>query len=351
MTRVRAERIAWIVGAAGVVLSALGWVLQPSVFAFAWLAALTSWIGWPLGCIALVFVHALTGGHWGETIRPQLLTGIGALPLLLPAILPVLFLLAHLYPWVRPEEAAHLDNHFYLNIPFATGRGVFYLIVWFGAGVVAVRALRRGMTTTTIAPIVLILLGLTASFAAIDATMSLDPHFISSDYGMIAAAEAGLLALSVCVLGAAWDPTIARTELDDLGRLLQGLLVLWAYLDFVQFLIVWQSDLPHEAPWYIVRSTGGWGTLAGLVALGHFLLPFFALMSPGLRRSRRGIGSIAALLIFMEVLRGWWLVIPASGRGFSWIDVTAMLALIGLSAGIALHGPMARAPVVQVRHG
>ena len=47
---------------------------------------------------------------------------------------------------------------------------------------------------------------------------------------------------------------------DDLGRLLQGLLVLWVYLDFMQFLIVWQSDLPQEAAWYrraLDRPVGG----------------------------------------------------------------------------------------------
>ena len=56
---------------------------------------------------------------------------------------------------------------------------------------------------------------------------------------------------------------VAEDALDDLGRLLQGLLVLLAYLDFMQFLIIWQSDLPQEAAWYVARSTGLWGLMAG----------------------------------------------------------------------------------------
>jgi hypothetical protein len=351
MRRDRAEWVAWVVGGAGTLIALLGWLLEPSVFPYAWLAALTAWIGWPLGCLALLFVHVLTGGQWGHSIRPYLLAGIGTLPLLLPTIVPILFTLPQLYPWLRADVAHDLANRFYLNGLFAAWRGIFYLIIWFGLAALALRATRRGGPSAPLAVIGLILLGLSVTFAAIDATMSLDPHFISSDYGMIAAAEGGLLALSVCVLAAALDPRPTPDALDDLGRLLQGLLVLWAYLDFMQFLIVWQSDLPHEAPWYIERSTHGWGTLAGLVALGHFLLPFFALMSPWVRRSRRGIASVAALLIVMEMLRAWWLVLPAGHAGIGWIAIAAMAAIGGLSAALALSGPGMRAMRLGVRHG
>ena len=73
MMQERAERVAWGVGAIGLALALLGWLLEPTVFPHAWLAALSSWIGWPLGCLALLLVHALTGGRWGDAIRPQLL--------------------------------------------------------------------------------------------------------------------------------------------------------------------------------------------------------------------------------------------------------------------------------------
>jgi hypothetical protein len=334
MIRDRLERTAWIIGGIALLVSMLGWATQPDGFAFAWLAALTAWIGWPLGCLALLLTHALTGGRWGETIRPQLLAGIATLPLLLPAILPIVFLMHHLYPWLRPDEAAKLTNHFYLNAPFAGIRGACYLITWFALAALTMRAVRRGASLIVIAPIGLILLGLTVTFAAIDATMSLDPHFVSSDYGMIAAAEAGLFALSICVFASTLNPATPASALDDLGRLLLGLVILWAYLDFVQLLIVWQSDLPHEASWYIERDSKGWGTIAAIVAIGHFLLPFFALMSPALRRSRRGIAGVAALLIVMEILRAWWLVLPASGRGANVTDVAAMLTLASLSTAL-----------------
>jgi hypothetical protein len=252
---------------------------------------------------------------------------------------------------LRPGIVGTLGNAFYLNRLFATGRGVLYLMVWFGLAARVLRSMRHGDLSAALAVIGLILLGWTTTFAAVDATMSLDPHFVSSNYGMIAAAEAGLLALLICVLAAALDARFPRDALDDLGRLLLGLLVLWAYLDFIQFLIVWQSDLPREAAWYIARSSQWWGALAAIVALGHFILPFFALMSPPLRDTRRGIGAVAVLLIAMEGLRAWWLVLPADHRGIGLLDVSAMLAFAGLSAGVALHGPRQRLALLRTHHG
>lgn len=347
----RTELAAWGIGIVGLMLSLLGWLLEPSVFPHAWLAALSSWIGWPLGCLALLLVHALTGGRWGEAIRPQLLSGIATLPLLLPAMLPLLFVLGRLYPWWQPGAAVHFDNSFYLNRPFAIARVMVYLLAWYGVAAAAMLSLRFGRIPPAVAVIGLLLLGLTASFAAIDATMSLDPHFSSSDYGMMAVAEAGLLALSVCVLLATMGPPLPSNSLNDLGMLLQGLLVLWAYLDFIQLLIVWQGNLPHEAPWYSQRASHGWGVLAGIVAFGHFLLPFFALVWPPVRRSPLALCHIAALLVVMEFLRAWWLVLPAAQRGFSWIDPSAMAAVWGISTALALREPTLRLRFASPWHG
>jgi hypothetical protein len=355
MTPQRAERAAWAIGGIGGIGAAIGWLVAPAEFPHAWLAALTAWLGWPLGCMGLVLVHALTGGRWGHTLRPQLIAGMITLPLLLPALVPLLIVLPALYPWARAETASQLHNQFYLNLPFFAGRGILYLIVWFGLGGLILRALRgpdpeRGLAR--LAPAGLILLAMTVTYAAIDTTMSLDPQFASSAYGLIAIAEMGLLALAVSMFAATFNPALDEDSTESLGRLLQGLVVLWAYLDFMQVLIVWQSDLATEAPWYVLRTTGGWGVVAGGVAAGHFILPFFALLLPGVRRSRRGIAIVTALLILSAVVRSWWLVVPASGRGFAPDDVLAMLGLLGIAAAVALRAPSLPAMAEAVRrHG
>jgi hypothetical protein len=354
MTRRQAERACWIAGSLGVAGAIVGWILAPQLFAHAWLAALVVFLGWPLGCMGLLFTHALTGGRWADAIRPQLLAGLATLPLVVPVLLPLVGLASTLYPWMRPDIAAHLTNQFYLNVPFFVGRIILYLIIWYGLAALTLRALRRepsGATLARLAPAGLILLALTGTYATIDATMSLDPHFASSVYGLVEIVAMGLFALSLSILAAAIALPPGRDSLQELGRLTLGLVVLWAYLDFVQLLIVWQSNLPHEASWYLIRLTGGWGLAAAGVAAAHFLLPFFALLFPPVQRSRAGIAAVAALLVLSAILRGWWVVVPASGRAFGLIDVAAMVGLLGVAAALALRAPlMPMLPEAMRRH-
>ena len=352
MMAVRAERGAWILGVAGLVGSAVGWVVRPSEFPYAWLAAVAFWVAWPIGSLALLFIHALTGGRWGYAIRGELAAGVATLPLILAAGLPLIFVLPRLYPWMHPEIAAHLDNRFYLNTPFFYVRCLFYAAVWIGLGSWALRALKRencDKILYRLAPPGLILLALSVTFSAIDFTLSMDPRFKSSVYGMLIGCESVLFALSVAVMARVLASRGEVVRMDrDLGRLLFALLVLWAYLDFMQVLIIWNSDLPEEAAWYLRRLQGGWLGAAWVIAVCHFLLPFFVLIWPQAQRSRRMMGSVAALLVLIEALRVWWIVIPAAGRGLGWVDVAATAAVSGVAAAIALRVSRRVSPPSQV---
>jgi hypothetical protein len=194
----------------------------------------------------------------------------------------------------------------------------------------------------------LFLLAITATFAAIDTTMSLDPHFTSTIYGMLAAAGMCLLALSVAVL--LTIGTIAPDLRADLAKLLLALVILWIYLDFMQLLIVWQSDLAVDSPWYLDRSRGFWGALRIVIAVGHFALPFFLLLSPRMQRSRPVLLGVSALLVAMEVLRSWWTVLPALGWTIDWIDIGCMVGVGGIAVAFAL-AVARRSLIADIRHG
>src|ERR1700761_2631483 len=143
MTALKVERGAWIAGAVGVVGCVLGAMFAPKDFPHAWVAALIFWLGWPLGSLGLVFVHALTGGRWGTAIRPQLLAGVATLPLLLPALVPVLLLRHIVYPWTDASQSGALGNRFYLNEPFFFARIALYLLVWLVLALRVMNAARR----------------------------------------------------------------------------------------------------------------------------------------------------------------------------------------------------------------
>lgn len=335
----RGEAIGWIIGAVGVFGSALGWIFAPARFHYAWVAALFVWLGWPLGSMAGLFVHALTGGRWGFAIRPALIAGVCTTPLLLLAIVPYAFSAPALYPWLDPHVAATLPNRFYLNAPFLAGRGGVYVIAWLVLAALTLLALRRDAPEAwlmRLAPAGLIILAVTVTFAAIDLTLAQDPRFLSSAYGMITASSFGLFALAIAALASA--PFIAdRDVLADVAKMILALVVLWTYLDFMQLLIIWESDLANESPWYIARSSHGWGSAAVAIGVCHFALPFFLLLSPRVQRSRFWISVISVLLIGIEIVRGWWLVLPYMHFGIGPIDVLAVLAMGGTASGIALR--------------
>ena len=328
----------WILGAVGLSAAAFGWWTAPRDFYGAWLAAFIALAAWPLGSLGLLLAHTMTGGNWGEAMRPALQRGVALMPLLVPAAIPLLFGLSTLYVWLAPEIANSLPNRFYLNGPFFALRAVIYAVVWLG---LAFLAIRRRQKMARLAPVAAILLALTVTFFAIDLSQSLEPGFNSSVYGLLTGVGMTLFAFSgalaaTCLAGRP-DPRLVPA----LARILLGLTILWAYLEFVQALIVWESDLTVEVPWYLHRTTGAWGMVAWAIAGGHFLLPFLLLLSPRNQADARSIGVIALVLVGMEVTRWWWIVLPSLSLPFGWIDAAAMIGLGGIGSGVYLaarHG-------------
>jgi hypothetical protein len=335
---------AGILALLGLAGSAAAWFLEPAAFYRAWLAATVAFAGWPLGSLALLFVHSLTGGAWGRAIRPALLASAATMPLLLLAAVPLAFGMRTLFPWFGTPPT-HLASSFYLNAPFFGLRAAIYLVAWFGlAGLAWQRVLPLPLQDgddfprlSRLAPIGLIVLALTVTFASIDLTEALDPDFNSSIWGMLTAAEFGLFALAAAILATLLSGSPAQQTLRDLARLLLGLVILWAYLEFVQALIVWESDLPKDIAWYLPRVAGAWGLVAWAIAAGHFAIPFLCLLGRRAQGSPPFVGGIAALLVISSLLRWWWVVLPPAEPGVDYIDIVAMLGLLCPAAAVFLR--------------
>lgn len=335
MTLARLEQGLWVLGALGLIGSAVGWALAPSVFGTAWLAALLLWLAWPVGSLALLLIHALTGGRWGPLIRPQLAVGIATMPLMLLAIIPLLLLAPSIYGWAQPGIAHTLGNTRYLNLPFYWGRVGGMVVLWVVLSLLALVIPRR-----VLAPPALALMFLAVTVFAVDTTLSREPHFNSTAFGMVIAAEWVLFALSIATLLTALGAVADSAGLEVLGKVLLVALILWGYLVFVQFLIVWNSDIGSEAPWYVDRAQHGWGIVAYIVFVAHFAVPLCVLVWPQFQRSRMALIAVSALLVAAEVPRAWWLVLPSGGRQVGWVDGVAMLATLALGAALALRLPV-----------
>src|SRR5947207_14764908 len=91
------------------------------------------------------------------------------------------------------------------------------------------------------------------SFAAIDWVMSISPHWASTIYGFLFVAgqliSSMAFMIAVVVLRARTEPfagILQPRHLHDLGKLLLAFVMMWAYFDFSQLLIIWSGNLPVE---------------------------------------------------------------------------------------------------------
>jgi hypothetical protein len=348
----RVQRVAIGVGAAALLVCALAGFANPTQLLRSYLVAYLFWVGGALGCLALLMIQHVTGGAWGVAIRRLLESGARTLPVMALLFVPIALGLGRLYEWAQPEHVAHdpLLQHkeLYLNVPFFLGRAALYFVVW----TIVVRSLWRwslqqdesfdptpGERLELLSRGGLVVMGLTMTFASVDWAMSLEPHWFSTIYGVLfmggSALTAFALVIPVAALLSAHPPVaglISADQLSDLGKLMLAFVMLWAYFQFSQFLIIWSGNLPEEISWYLARTRGGWQWVALAVILFHFALPFVLLLSRRLKRRASSIAVVALLVAVMRFVDVFWLVTPA------WDPSRLTVHLLDLAAVLAVGG-------------
>lgn len=346
-----------VVGALGLLATLLGGLADARQALFDYLFAWAYWTGLCVGALALLATFHTTGARWAVALRRALEQVAGAMPLLALLFLPVALGMRELYAWMRPtpelgEHALHLLAHKrpYLNAPFFLVRAAVCLAAWWAVSALLLRWSRRQDASGALETLVwqrrlaagaLPVLGVTLSFALQDWLMSLEPNWESTVYALyvFSGAFAGALALLSLLAALLRGPTqfgalLGPGHYQRLGTLLFALVCFWAYIGFSQYLLIWIASLPREVPWYRARLGGGWGTVAVLVALLHFALPFFLLLSRKLKQRPRALAGVALLILLAHVLDTYWLVLPAlhpGGLSFHWTSVTAFLGVGGLA--------------------
>ena len=336
-----------LAAAVGLVLCGLAAILDLDQFFRSWLVGFLFWWSIAAGALGLLLLHNLTGGRWGEAIRPFLLAEIVWLPVLGLLFLPLaLFGLERLYPWTSAEYIEHHPTMphkaQWLNEPWFLARAGIYFTVWLVVGALAARWVHlRTPGVRRFSGFGLIALVFSASFAAIDWAMSLDPLWHSSIYGALVAMSGALCALSINTWLASTlrtpemvvGPDEAPEVRADLANLMLAMTMLWTYFGLSQFLIIWSANLPEEAIWYVRRSHGGWQALAVLIVALAFVTPFALLLSAEIKRSPARMRIVVSIILVAQLLHWIWLVGPElyGERLFRhWADLAAVLAIKGI---------------------
>ncbi len=352
------------IGMVGLVLWVVGVLIEPRQALTSYLFAYASVVTVIVGALIQVMISHVTGAHWFTVLRRLTTDLTGAMPALGVLALPILFGAPILYSWATPEAlSVHardlvLRKQAWLNVPFFIVRGAVYVTVWLASSEVLRRwSLAQDHTTgddtvvltrrqRRISAVALVAVGLTLTFAAFDWLMSLEPTWYSSIYGAYVFAGGFLAALGVIAViayvesrpGMPLDGSVTPEHFGALGKLLLTFVMFWGYIAFSQYFIIWIGDMPADVSWYVWRTSGSWGTLALVVAIGQFAIPFVLLLPRAPKRRPRLLAAIGAWLILMHLLDVYWLVLPAlrpTAVHVSWLDFTSLLMIGGFTTATA----------------
>ncbi len=319
----------------------------------------SNWLLWfvfmvcvALGALFIVALQHITGATWSVPLRRSPERVAALIPWLGPVALVALFSMPVLFSWTQPGAAsdpAIAMKTSWLNYPFFITRLVICVALWvLSYRILVMGSVRQDVTRDPGAtvrlrrysPIFMIILALTLTTFAFDWVSSLEAGWYSDIFGaylFAGAVTSGLAATSLLVIylyRRGRLPGVTEDHLYNLGGLLFGFTIFWGYIAFSQYLLQWYADLPVEVFWFQQRTSGSMEGVFILLGVGHFFVPFLALITRNDKRSWKRLWWVSMWVIFMEFVDVFWLVSPIQGAGIhlGWPEVA--FAIFFLSAGL-----------------
>jgi hypothetical protein len=192
----------------------------------------------------------------------------------------------------------------------------------------------------------MVIYALVVTFAAVDWVMMLDPHWFSTIWGLLFVVGWALscFCFSVTVLAflsqtAPMNGVLGKRHFHDIGKLMLALVMVWAYFNFSQFLIIWSGNIPEETPWYLARMSGPWMFIGVALILLHFAFPFLILLQQDFKRKPKLLASIASFILLMRLVDYFYMIgptpridqsIPPGTFIISWLDFAGPIAIGGI---------------------
>lgn len=389
-----AWKISAVFAVIGLVGTGVGFTVDAHRFAFSYLFAFVVALTLGLGAIFFVIIQHLTSAGWSVTVRRAsefFMTGLFILPIL---FLPLIPCMKTLYPWlahdnghgehaaapahheedaveetgeeVLPapdatvwagnEEALHHEHHHIVQgkswflsygkwlVSSFLALAVWCLLAWrlFSLSILQDRTKDTGPTKKlqSFAPAAAFLFALSLTLAAFQWVMSLEPSWYSTMYGVYVFAGCAVSAFAVVIaVTNSWrnagltGNAINPFHMHDLGKMMFGFIVFWAYIGFSQFMLIWYASIPEETTYFHNRwELGGWRVVSLMLPIAHFAIPFLMILSRNAKKKLPILAFAAGWILVMHVVDVYWLVMPyASATRFQphWLDVTALFGVVG----------------------
>lgn len=353
----KAARLALIVGIVGIAASLAGWATMEDKrqFYFSWLTGFAWILTISLGALFFILIHHITRASWSAGLRRAAENLAANLPFMVLFFIPVLIGMHDLFHWTHTDVVAKdpilQAKKGYLNDTFFLVRAAFYFTVWTVMALwfrkQSLKQDESGDATLTFkmrsrAPLGILFFAITITFAAFDWLMSLDPHWFSTMFGVQVFAGGWVAFFAAISIIGLWmskpgrfENTLTVGNLHDCGKLMFGFTVFWAYVSFSQYYLIWYANIPEETAWFYLRTHNGWENVGRLIIFGHFMVPFWVILSRHMKRNRTVLGLVAGWMLLMHFVDLYFIVMPTMhhhGLHPHWLDLTCALGMGGISA-------------------
>jgi len=339
----------------------LGHRVSPKFGMSAYLTAFIYCLTVTIGCLFFVLIQHLCRAGWSAVVRriaELVMIMIVPLAFLFVPILASLTGDGVLYGWDNPKygEIHHLNEAVWsiktgwLTQGWFVFRSGVYFTIWsvlaiyFWRG--SVRQDETGERAVTdrmqfwSGPSV-VLFSLTTTLAAFDWIMSLAPMWFSTMFGVYLFAGSVLSAHCAVTVGAyifqkkgAMRDEVTPEHYHDLGKLISGFLLFWAYIGFSQYMLIWYANMPEETEWFYFRQQDLWLWVSLGLVLFHWILPFAGTMSRHVRRSPGLMFFWASYVLVMHFVDVYWMIMPQARELKAGADPATMGGPVGIAASL-----------------
>ena len=311
----------------------------PKAFASLLMGLLVA-ISLSLGGVYFVAFNHLAGSAWNVTVRRLAESYFWYLPVALIMMALVFLGVGDVYHhWVHGDPEDHLlqVKAPWLNTTFFIARNLVWVLVWILFGYLFYKhsiaqdkdgEVSHTLFVTKLGAGFLVVFGLTYSFNAWDLTMSLEPHWFSTMWAVYSFAGLALTVFASLILwvwylkkSGYYGDSLNENHVHDLGKYLWGHTIFWGYIMISQFLLIWYGHIPEETMYYHTRlytedmQYNAWAIVSLLLVVVRFILPFFLIIRRESKRNLNYLASIAALVIFGQLVDLYWMIYPTIDHG------------------------------------
>lgn len=333
----------------GLLTFAIGLIVNQERIWHSYLTSFFYFTSLSLGGLFFVALQHVSKAGWSVNIRRIAESTTIFIPIALVAGIILCFGGKFLYEWMDATKVAHdsllQKKSAYLNSNFFYLRlALFFVLWWIFAKKIVGNSLKQDDNgdekfthqNLPLSVSFIFVFALSYSLFSVDTLMSLLPHWFSTIFGVYCFSGLFQSALAAIILLTIWllekgllEGFVNENHLHDLGKLLKGFTVFYAYIAFSQFMLIWYANLPEETEFFLMRAHGGWYFLSLSLLIFKFIVPFMALLPRWAKRNKDYLKIVCWLILFMQYIDIYWLVYP----NFNEHNVSFFIWEIGIFLG------------------